>query len=102
MVAFLLPTAVAMTLGLLRVLFRSIRALVASRAIFRPECSIQPRRRSVQPLPSAHDGCRASSLRVERIYKKRRGVCRMAGDKSPSNARRGGGVKGGGAAEGHP
>ena len=36
------------------------------------------------------------------MYEERRGVDRIAGDKSPCNARRGGGVKGGAAAEGHP
>ena len=36
------------------------------------------------------------------IHMKREGVCGMAGDKSTSNARRAGGVKGGGAAEGDP
>src|SRR3989441_2321222 len=56
--------------------FRSIRAPAASRVIFRRECSVQPRRWSVQlPLPSADNGCRVSSLRVERIHLRRAEAC---------------------------
>src|SRR5439155_18497103 len=56
--------------------FRSIRAPAASRAIFRPDSSIEPHRRAVQrPLPSAHNGCRASGLRVERIHRGSTGAC---------------------------
>ena len=47
--------------------------------------------------------CSKTSQTVRhRFQMTREDVCTVAGDKSPSNARRAGGVKGGGAAEGDP
>ena len=111
-----------------RVPAEPFQAIALSRARHQPGVEIEPGdvrvirpERHRRPVPRrvaapAHARSRPRPERHSAIDGRRRGSedrrpatlgaawerCRMAGDKSPSNARRGGGAKGGAGAGGHP